>query len=429
VNTKRNYLELFTSLCQRTCNAVESREMISQCLETLLQGLDCEGGSVFLVNPNSGEIDLFALGNDHSSLSNISIEKAEGLVGWVIEQKKSVLVNDVRTDPRFSSRLDQISNFSTRAILAVPMIHLGHCVGALEILNPRQGDFLPEDENFCQSVAHLLTVLVRNVSLFHQTQQLLDQLKELDNMKQSFITMASHELFTPLTKIKMQSQLMVDGLCGKLSPDLQQASQRILRATNQLSAIARDLTSMNLLATEEPKIQRHSDHINSVLLETIEEVSLLCKKRKLAFSTDFGANIPEMSFDRRLISILVRNLLMNAIRFTPDQGRISLATSLAGNDVKIEVSDTGIGIPPEHLETIFQPLFEVNDSTYHHSGTVEFMSGGLGLGLPISRSIVLAHKGRIWAKSEVNKGSTFIVRLPINPEVQEETKVNSGSRI
>ncbi len=414
---KRNYLELFSRINREITSTLESRQMIARCLKALIDGLDCEAASIFLVNPETGQTELFALSNEQGGLQKIVLNRAEGVVGWVIDNNEAVHVPDAATDNRFTTRVDSMSEFKTKAILAAPMVRQGRVAGVLEALNPNAGnDFTSEDLDFCRLIAGQLAIVVRNIDLFTQTQSLLEEIQELDRMKSAFITMASHELFTPLTKIKMQSQLLADGLLGELADKQQEGITRILSSVDQLTHIARDLTNMNLLEKGGIQIELFDDHLNAVLLNTIEETRPLCEKRHLHFVTHLDPGLPQMRLDRRLVTILVRNILMNAIRFTPDDGTVTLITSQAGPDIEIRIVDTGIGVDKKDFKHIFKPLHEGSDTTYHHSGTIEFMSGGLGLGLPIARSIAQAHNGGVWVESEGrDKGSTFVIRLPLDP--------------
>jgi cell cycle sensor histidine kinase DivJ len=145
------------------------------------------------------------------------------------------------------------------------------------------------------------------------------------------------------------------------------------------------------------------------------------RDQQLSIGVEPGLVHPRI--DRGYLSQAILNLAMNAVRFTPDGGSIWLGAQRVGNAVEVEVSDTGIGIAEEDQERIFSKLVELKDVNLHSSGTAEFNSSGLGLGLSIARGIVEAHGGMIQVESRVGEGSIFLIRLPFpNPEVyQEET--------
>ena len=116
--------------------------------------------------------------------------------------------------------------------------------------------------------------------------------------------------------------------------------------------------------------------------------------------------------DDRAISHALSNLLINSIRFTPDDGVIQVIVADVGDEVRVTVKDTGIGIPAEEHERVFESMYEVQSSMLHSTGTYEFRSGGLGIGLAITKGIIDAHKGRIWVESEEGRGATFTFALP-----------------
>ncbi|MGE4158257.1 MAG: ATP-binding protein [Planctomycetota bacterium] len=416
MKARRNF-ELMAVLAREVTDANDGEQAVHRALSILREGLGAEGTSVFLLNPDRGDVELYALGNEASRLESLRLQRAEGIAGWVIENNRSALVPDCNRDPRFSRKADTLSGYVTRSVLAVPLRYGGAVMGVLEAINPLRGEFDDRDLELLEASAGLLAVSIHSQILHRQREEALEGARRLESMKSSFITMAAHEIFTPLTRIRLQAQLLEEGILGTPSPPQVEGLAKITQSVDDLARIVRDLTNMTLLESGGEALSRKQLILADTLAPVVEEIQGLCLKRSLTFEAEVSPDLPDLWADPRLLQVLVRNLLMNAVRFTPDGGRVGLQLSVKGPDHEILVSDTGIGISRENHETIFQPIFEVADAGHHHSGGSEFGSGGLGLGLSIAKSITQAHGGRIWVESEPGRGSRFYVRLPISPVV------------
>lgn len=415
MKSRRNF-EVMSLLAREVTDAADGEEAVRRALSILKVGLGAEGTSVFLLNPTRGEVELHALGNEATELQSLRLHRAEGIAGWVIEHNQSTLVTDCRADPRFSRKADDLSGLVTRSVLAAPLRHGGSVMGVLEAINPVSGEFDDRDLELIEAAAGLLSVAIRSQILHRQMEEALEGARRLESMKSSFITMAAHEIFTPLTRIRLQAQLLEEGVLGTLGPTQAEGLSKISQSVDDLARIVRDLTNMTLLESGQEALSRRQVILADTLAPVVEEIHDMALRRRLDFVAEVSPDLPDVWGDPRLLQVLARNLLMNAVRFTPDGGRIWLGLGVKGPDVEIEVGDSGIGISPEHHATIFQPIFEVADAGHHHSGGEAFGSGGLGLGLSIAKSIAQAHQGRIWVESQEGQGSRFFVRLPLSAD-------------
>jgi signal transduction histidine kinase len=152
------------------------------------------------------------------------------------------------------------------------------------------------------------------------------------------------------------------------------------------------------------------------LIETIQNITHeflpVTRDRKINFKVNSQIDTFIYYGDRRRIRQLARELLQNAVKFTPNDGKIEITIEKNDNNIKISFKDTGIGIPSDKLKNIFERFYEVQDSIFHSSSKVEFMGGGLGLGLSLVKEVAEKHGGNIIVESHVNEGSTFIVTFP-----------------
>lgn len=239
-------------------------------------------------------------------------------------------------------------------------------------------------------------------------------LSKLDQMKSDFIGIASHELRTPVSLLQSSVELLAmqppesmrEG--GEHQPIL----EALQSATQRLGALVAQITDMSLLDRREMDLAKHPVNLAMVLARVAAGRGVDCAARKQSLSLEAAASdLPVLADERRAAQVL-DNLLVNAIRFTPDGGHIVLRGELRGAEVIAEVQDNGIGIGRDILDHIFDPFFEGKSIDEHSSGTTEFNAGGLGTGLAISRHIVEAHGGRIEVDSVPGKGSVFRLVLP-----------------
>ena len=260
----------------------------------------------------------------------------------------------------------------------------------------------------------------RTLDLRQEHARLVDayaRLKDLDDLKTKFVAVTSHELRTPLT--------IVTGLIDGLGPDRCDPARRarvmagIQSNLERLTDLVAKITDIGNLSAAAVRFHRRPCDLAGVAAAVAEELGLVVEERGLSLLTRIPAGLPAVDIDPDRIGQALGNLLLNAVRFTPDGGRILIDTLPHANGeglITLRVSDTGIGIPASQLERIFDAFYEIAPEAHHHSGTTQFGSGGLGLGLAVARRIVEGHGGRLWAESALDRdgqGSTFYLTLPV----------------
>lgn len=245
------------------------------------------------------------------------------------------------------------------------------------------------------------------VALYAELDERADYLRRASDLKTSFLSNISHEFRTPLNSIMSLARILLDRLDGDLTADQETQVGFILESAKTLSEMVNDL--LDLAKVEAGKVR-----IRVKTFEVMELFSALkgMLKPLLADNSSVdlvfveGANLPPLRTDEAKVSQILRNFISNAIKFTP-QGEIKIAAELRGSgSVLFEVTDTGIGIPPEHLETVFQEFSQVENP-------LQERYRGTGLGLPLCRKMALLLGGKVWVSSELGRGSSFFVELPI----------------
>jgi signal transduction histidine kinase len=258
------------------------------------------------------------------------------------------------------------------------------------------------------------------------------RLGEIDRMKSNFITVASHEIVTPVTMIRAYADMMADGALGEVSSLQMEGLAAIRRGTSTLTRLARDLTDMSLIDRNQLPAKFASVDISELLEEVAVQIAPFVSQRDQQMSIGVETGLIHPRVDRDYLGQAILNVAMNAVRFTPDGGSVDFSARRVEEGVEIEVRDTGIGIAEEDQEKIFSKLVELKDVNLHSSGTSEFNSSGLGLGLSIARGIIEAHGGTIRVESQVGTGSTFRILLPIQTgsvAASETTPTDTCSQI
>jgi signal transduction histidine kinase len=240
----------------------------------------------------------------------------------------------------------------------------------------------------------------------------IQRLEEIDRMKSNFITIASHEILTPVTTILAYTDLLADGALGSVSDPQREAFAAIRRGADGLTRLAKDLTNMTLIERGELPLRFESRDVARVVEEVAVQVIPLAAKRHQDVAILIEPELNHARIDAGYLGQAIMNLALNAVRFTPDDGSIEIGARRSERGVEIYVSDTGIGISKDDFERIFTKIVELKDVNSHSSGTIGFNSSGFGLGLSIARGIVEAHGGTIRVESELGRGSLFTIDLP-----------------
>ena len=232
-----------------------------------------------------------------------------------------------------------------------------------------------------------------------------EKLIKLDQLKTDFVSTVSHELRTPLTIMGEYTSIISDEIPGKLNPEQREYLSIIEGNIDRLSRIIEDLLDISRIEAEKVVLKREFVDLASIINDAVTQFKPKADERQIEFKTIFPMSLPPLYIDADRIRQVFTNLIGNAIKFTPRNGKITAEITDEEKEVECRVTDTGIGIAPENLDKVFK-RFEQFDRT-DGSG-----AKGTGLGLAITEALIQLHGGRIWVESELNKGSKFIFTLP-----------------
>lgn len=240
----------------------------------------------------------------------------------------------------------------------------------------------------------------------------ITHLREIDRLKSEFIATASHELRTPLTSVQMGVHLLLEGALGELTDSQNEVLQACRQDCERLDKLTRDLLDLSKIEAGERQPQLASVRARDLISTVAEELRPQVEAKSLELRLDAPVDLSRVMVDRLQVERVITNLVINALRHTK-QGEIKISAEQRDNHISVSVCDTGSGIPTEYLPHIFDKFVQVPDAP----------TGGAGLGLTISKSIVEANGGRISVQSQVGRGTTFTFTLPLafGPESKQRT--------
>jgi signal transduction histidine kinase len=250
-------------------------------------------------------------------------------------------------------------------------------------------------------------------------------LRQLDRNKLEFIQVAAHELRTPLTVLKGYANLLNSFPDIKTNPTVDEVIQGIIKGANRMHEVVNMMLDVTRIDGETTKISPTPVAVKLIMNELIDTFKKDAEDRRIEIVVDQKEDVRILNADPTLIQKALYQLLVNAIKYTPDGGRVNLVVQAAKMEnnqpgVEFRFEDNGIGLDAEHHELVFEKFYQVGDVAFHSSGKTTFKGGGPGLGLAIVRGVARAHGGRVWVESlgydETRlPGSTFVLQLPIDP--------------
>jgi len=235
--------------------------------------------------------------------------------------------------------------------------------------------------------------------------------REIDKAKTEFVSLASHQLRTPLSTVSWYSEMLLSGDAGEITDDQKKYLEEVYKSNQRMVDLVNTLLDVSRIEMGTFIVESKLTDIVNLTKSTIDEQGLQIAEKKIKFSSSFDNDIPLMQSDPKLLRMVIQNILSNAIKYTPNNGKVKISVSLKDkNNILLEISDTGHGIPKNQQDKIFTKLFRADN-------VIGKDTEGTGLGLYIAKSIVEQSGGKIWFESDENKGTVFYFTLPIYKKV------------
>lgn len=336
---------------------------------------------------------------------------ADTVHGHAVLTSTPVVVRDLRGDERFASR-SRLHEHGVVSGLSVLIHGPRGLYGVLGVHTRQQRDFSVDDLHFLQAVANLLAAAIERHRIEAEREVLLAstaaaqaEAERASRAKSDFLGMMSHELRTPLNAIGGYVQLMEEGIRGPLTEEQRADLGRIRRSQRHLLDVISNVLGFLKLGSGRVHYELQDVPVQEVVTTCEELVRPLITAKHLHYGQHVGGDQVVVRADRGKLQQIVVNLLSNATKFTDADGRIEVRSSATDTVVRIRVEDSGCGIPADRLESVFEPFIQIDTSRRRSAE-------GTGLGLAISREFAIGMGGRLYAESEVGRGSAFTVELP-----------------
>ncbi|HAV76735.1 MAG TPA: hypothetical protein DCX53_05200 [Anaerolineae bacterium] len=346
---------------------------------------------------------------------------SQTIVGRASGRGEIVITNDVQKEPYYQPNPLLLD---TRSEVAIPLIVGGRVLGVLDIQSTDAQAFSTDDLSVLQSLADQVAVAINNATLFDESQELIKNLKEVDQLKSQFLANMSHELRTPLNSIIGFSRVILKGIDGPVTDMQNQDLTAIYNSGQHLLGLINDILDLARIEAGKMEINFEEVHISEMVHSVFSTAKGLVKEKPIQLIEKIPADMPTIRGDTMRVRQVLLNLMSNASKFT-DEGTITVQSIVQkGPSGKLEalinVIDTGPGITPEGQEKLFKAFSQVD-------GSATRTSGGSGLGLSICANLVQLHGGRIGVLSEEGKGSTFWFTIPLYH--QEFEDIPEGKKV
>jgi PAS domain S-box-containing protein len=332
----------------------------------------------------------------------VSMARQSGLVVRAARSHEAVIVNNVTAVGDF---LPNPLLPDTRSEMAIPMIIGDDLIGVIDIQSAEINRFNEDDIRIHSALADQVAVAVRNAQAFERERKTIVRLKEVDRLKQEFLANMSHELRTPLNSIIGYSEVLLDGVDGDLTEDAVEDVEAIYGSGKHLLNIINEILDLAKIDAGQMRLSTQEKDIKEILQHIVTSSLVLVKDKPVDILLEEVTPVSTVHIDPVRINQIMLNLVGNAIKFT-EEGSITVRYGMTDDDmVRVEVTDTGSGMPQDQLELIFERFRQVDGSSTRRAG-------GTGLGLTITKQFVEMHGGEIGVESEVDYGTTFWFVLP-----------------
>lgn len=386
-------------------STVKLKPLLNQIMAAAVEIVDAETASVLLLDPKTNDL-RFAATTDPAgqAFTGTPVPLDSSIAGVVLRENRAVAVEDIPHDKRHFLGIDQAAGFQTRSLLGVPMHSRSRVIGVLEAVNKRQLPWTPDDINYLAIIAAQAAVAIEGAQMVTALQKANEELSQLDKLKSDFIAIASHELRTPLGVILGYTSFLQE----TEDESVRATASKVVASALQLRGIIEDLTNLRYMEQKTEVLHREELPLGEFLNEIIHDTLPLVEARRHRLQYAPPASDLRVAIDPVRMGMAVTNILNNALRFTPENGRIIVQTEVHNDsEVWVTVTDTGIGLTRDQAERVFERFYQVEDHMTRHQG-------GMGIGLSIAQAMVEAHGGRIWATSSgLNQGATFTITMPL----------------
>ena len=400
-------LERLLEISRNLSATLELGPLLQSIIEVGAELTGSQVSSILLYDEDSKRLKFAAAPIEQlETLKTLTVPLDESIAGRVFTHAQPMIVQDTHSEDRVYRKADQLLDFETRNVLAVPLIFRDETIGVLEAINKLgNAQYTEEDLKTLETLASHAAIAIQNARMLAGFHRAYDELEELDRLKTDFIAIASHELRTPLGVVLGHATFLEAILTNKR---YKKQLKAIIKNASRLKDLIDDLSSIDNFQTGKASVRRRPVSIPELVDKIVAGYQEDANSQGKSLVTELPEGELVIQAEPDKISIALHNILNNALAFTSEGGHITVQVEELPEQVRVSIIDDGLGIPEDALERVFDRFYQVEEHlTRHH--------GGMGLGLSVTKAMIELHGGEIWVESKVNQGSNFTFLLPKNP--------------
>jgi signal transduction histidine kinase len=407
-------LRALGDVSQAVNSTLDLENVLATIVAKAVQLSNTEAGAIYVFDELEQEFRLHATyGMDQTMIAEMRQQKLSPTsphLASAIKRSTPIEIPDLRQEPPTPINAI-ILRAGYRALMAIPLARPGQIIGLLAVRRREPGSFPKGTVDLLKTFAAQSVLAIQNARLFSEIDEKSRQLEIESRHKSQFLANMSHELRTPLNAILGYTELILDNIYGEAPERMREVIERVQTNGRHLLGLINDVLDLAKIEAGQLTLSLADYSLKEIVDGVIIALEPLAAAKRLAFKAELPADLPTGHGDERRISQVLLNLVGNAIKFT-DEGEVAIRASAANGSFTVAVCDSGPGINPSDQDRIFEEFQQADSSSTRRKG-------GTGLGLSIAKRIVELHKGRVWVKSALGKGSTFFFSLPVRVDAQE----------
>lgn len=411
-------LEALREVGEAVSSSLDPDAVLNSIVSNAVRLTDTDGGSIMEYDEETDAFVVRAASGGSQALldrlRDVTIRRDATLVGRAATERRPLEVADlaqVELDPH----LDALYRDGWRSVLAIPMLRGDLIVGVVVIRRRTVGSFPEDMVELSQTFASQSSAAIINARLFRELETKSAELEVASRHKSEFLASMSHELRTPLNAVIGFSEVLLDRMFGDLNERQDEYVRDIWNSGRHLLELLNEILDLSKVEAGQMVLEPSTFPVEDAVEYTVSLIRERAARHGIALSVEVGDDVGTIETDELRFKQVVLNLLSNAVKFTPDGGRVEVRAERSADELLVSVSDTGVGIPPEDRERIFE--------SFQQGGRGLAREEGTGLGLTLSRRIIELFGGRLALESEVSQGSTFTFAIPLG-----ERETTSGIR-
>jgi PAS domain S-box-containing protein len=413
-------LQSLIKLCTMMSASLDLKEVLDFIVKAITEFAKADACTLRLLSDDGQDLVLSASYGVDVTHHPEKVRLDGSITGKAVQEKRVVIIPDISQEATYQSS-PIVSEEKMASLLCVPLVMKNAAKGAFCLYTKQTCQFTQHQIDLVKAFGDQAAIALENARLYSQEQQLVVKLRELNQAKSDFLSMVSHELRSPLTSIKGYTALMLAGRAGETNENQKRFLKIVEEQSDHLTNLITDLLNLSRIEAGQVRMNKSSVSLKALSETIVERMRSHFDQKKINLTAIIQDDLPFVYADKDKMIQVLANFLTNALKFTPENGRVIIEIFEKDRNVEARISDTGIGIPAIELEKIFEKFYQVDSSSTRQTG-------GAGLGLAIVKRIVEMHEGKVWAESDgPNKGSRFCFQLPaFRPMASEDDLIRAA---